>query len=76
MKFQILQDNLGNQTGVYVPIEEWNFIKLNYPDLESLDEELPDWEKSLIDSRLATIASQPERLKPISVLLELLKPKI
>ena len=45
-------------------------------DLESLDEELPDWEKSLIDSRLATIASQPERLKPISVLLELLKPKI
>ena len=45
-------------------------------DLESLDEELPDWEKSLIDRRLATIASQPERLKPISVLLELLQPKI
>ena len=45
-------------------------------DLESLNEELPDWEKSLIDRRLATIASQPERLKPITVLLELLKPKI
>ena len=45
-------------------------------DLESLDEELPDWKKNIIDSRLATIASQPERLKPISVLLELLQPKI
>lgn len=34
MKLQVLQDNLGNQTGVYVPIEDWNLIKNNYPDIE------------------------------------------
>jgi hypothetical protein len=76
MKLQILQDNLGNQTGVYMPIEDWNLLKQNYPDLETLDAELSDWEKELIDSRLEIIAKQPERLKPISLLLEQLKPKI
>jgi hypothetical protein len=76
MKLQVLQDNLGNQTGVYVPIEDWNLIKNNYPDIETLDQELPQWEKDLIDSRLETITKNPERLKPIESLFEELKRKI
>jgi hypothetical protein len=76
MKLQILQDNLGNQTGVYVPIEDWTLIKSNYPDIESLDKDIPHWEKDLIDNRLEAIAKNPERLKPIEGLLEELKRKI
>jgi hypothetical protein len=76
MKLQVLQDNFGNQTGVYVPMEDWTLIKNNYPDIENLEQDLPQWEKDLIDSRLEAIAINPERLKPIEGLLEELKRKI
>ena len=76
MKLQILHDNLGNQTGVYVPMEDWTLIKNNYPDIENLEDELPQWQKDLIDDRLETIAKNPELLKPIEGLLEELRRKI
>ncbi len=76
MKLQVLQDNFGNQTGVYVPMEDWNLIKDNYPDIETLEQELPQWEKDLIDGRLEAIAKNPERLQPIKNLFEELKRKI
>jgi hypothetical protein len=76
MKLQVLRDNFGNQTGVYVPMEDWNLIKNNYPDIENLEQDLPQWEKDLIDSRLEAIAKNPERLKPIESLFEELKRKI
>ncbi len=76
MKLQVLRDNFGNQTGVYVPIEDWTLIKNNYPDIENLEQDLPQWEKDLIDSRLEAIAKNPERLKPIEGLLKELKRKI
>jgi hypothetical protein len=76
MKLQVLQDNLGNQTGVYVPMEDWMLIKNNYPDIESIDQDLPLWEKETIDNRLVTIAKNPKRLRPISELIEGLNRKI
>jgi hypothetical protein len=76
MKLQVLQDNFGNPTGVYVPMEDWTLIKSNYPDIENLDQDLPQWEKDLIDSRLEAIAKNPDCLKPIEGLLEELKRKI
>ena len=76
MKLQILQDSKGNDSGVYVPMEDWVLIKNNYPDIETLEQELPQWEKDLIDSRLEGIAKNPERLKPIESLFEELKRKI
>ena len=76
MKLQVLHDNFGNQTGVYVSIEDWTLIKNNYPDIETLEQELPQWEKDLIDERLEAIAKNPERLQPIESLLEELKRKI
>lgn len=76
MKLQVLEDTAGNKTGVFVPMEDWNFIKKNYPDIESIDEEIPNWEKNLIDSRLEAISKNPERLRPISELFEELNRKI
>lgn len=76
MKLQILEDGLGNKTGVFVPIEDWNIIKNNYPDIETLDLDIQQWEKDLIDLRLNAIEKNPERLRPISKLLEELHKKI
>lgn len=76
MKLQVLQDNQGRPTGVFVPMEDWTLIKTNYPDVENLDTDIPQWEKEMIDSRLEAIAQNPERLKPISGLIEELRRKI
>ena len=76
MKLQVLQDNMGKPTGVFVPMEDWTLIKANYPDVENLDTDIPQWEKDMIDSRLEAIAQNPDHLKPISGLIEELRRKI
>lgn len=76
MRTQIIQDHNGLPTGVFIPIEDWDLIKSNYPDVEALDQKLPKWEKDLIDSRLNTIAENPEKLKPIETLYKELNRKI
>lgn len=37
MKLQIIQDSNGNATGVYIPINDWEKLKKQYRDLESLE---------------------------------------
>lgn len=76
MRTQIIQDHNGLPTGVFIPIEDWDLIKSNYPDVEALDQKLPKWEKDLIDSRLNAIAENPEKLKPIETLYKELNRKI
>jgi hypothetical protein len=75
MNLQILQDNFGNQTGVFVPIADWDLIKNNYPDIENLENDLPQWEKNLIDQRLDNYKKNPQNIKPFDELLKLKRKK-
>lgn len=63
MSLQFIHDNKGNTTGVFIPIEDWLTLKTKYADLEVEEttntEELPDWEKQLIDERLADYYKNP-----------------
>jgi hypothetical protein len=59
-----------------VPISDWNKIKAQYPYIEIADEDLPQWEKDLIDKRLDAISQNSENLQPIEILLEELRRKI
>lgn len=58
---QYTYDNNGNPIGVFIPITDWNRITEKYSDLE----ELPEWEKNLIDQRIDFIKKHPEQLIPI-----------
>ncbi len=73
MRLQVLQDGQGKTTGVFIPIEDWIILKRQYPDIESADGEVPQWEKDIIDGRLEAIAKNGERLKPGEDLLKILK---
>jgi len=73
MKPQVIKDSDGHDTGVFIPIQNWNKIKDNYPDIESADEDLPEWEKYIIDQRLDAIARNPERIKSDDGLLDALR---
>ena len=69
---QILKDQQGSPMGVFIPIKSWNNLILQYPDIETLDTDLPQWEKDFIDKRLDMIQRNPERLKPIEKLFNIL----
>ncbi|WP_396161227.1 addiction module component CHP02574 family protein [Flavobacterium sp.] len=76
MKTQIIQDHNGHPTGVFIPIEDWEIIKNEYPNIEASEKELEQWEKYIIDQRLMAIEKNPELLQPIDKLFQELKRKI
>lgn len=41
MGLQIIQDDKGKATGIYIPITEWAELKKQYKDLEMLEYEEP-----------------------------------
>lgn len=73
MKLQVIQDGQGKDTGVFIPMNDWKLIKHNYPDIEAIDNDLPTWERDLIDQRLEAIEKDPGRLRPGDELLNELK---
>ncbi len=43
MKLQVLHDSNGNNSGVYISPQEWTLIKQQYPDIEEISNDIPDW---------------------------------
>jgi hypothetical protein len=76
MKLQVLHDSEGNNSGVYIPLHEWTLIKQQYPDIEEISNDIPDWQKEILTSRLESIAKNPERIKPIQGLFAALNKKV
>jgi hypothetical protein len=70
LQTQILKDQQGTPMGVFIPIKAWERVKFQYPDIESPDSDLPQWEKEFIDRRLELAKHHPERLRPIETLFE------
>ena len=46
-------DNMGNPVGVFLPIEDWNAIT------QELRLDVPQWQKDMIDIRLAQYKNNP-----------------
>ena len=68
MRLQVVKDGKGKNTGVFIPIEDWDLIKINYPDIDNLDEDIPQWQKQLLDRRLEIISKTPGSIKSIDEL--------
>ena len=65
MKTQIIKDDNGRPTGVFIPIEQWERLKSMYPNIEKEDDDLPQWQKELLDLRLADI-NNPDKIENIA----------
>ena len=61
MTAQYTYDSNGEPLGVFIPINDWNQITEKYPDIE----DIPEWERNLIDQRLDFIKKHPDQLIPI-----------
>ncbi len=64
MALQFLHDNLGNTTGVFIPIEEWENLKSKYTDLKNVEgeSEVPLWQQQLVNDRLAEYHKNPSNV--------------
>jgi len=70
VSLQYISDNSGHPTAVIIPIEDWNEIRHKHPDIESIEGELPQWQKDLIDKNLKEIEDNPDCLRPIEELFD------
>lgn len=63
MSLQFIHDNQGNTTGVYIPIEEWQALKVKYSDLQDEEAEnssqLASWQKNILNERLEDYYKNP-----------------
>lgn len=71
MSTQIIQDHNGLPTGVFIPIEDWENLKRNYPNIEKVNEDLPQWQKDILDIRLADLNNN-EKIESIDELFKAL----
>ena len=76
MKPQIIQDHIRLPLGVFIPMKDWEVIKSQYPDIEEISNDIPEWQKEIINERLEIIAKNPERIKPIQGLFDALDKKV
>jgi len=72
MSFQFITDSSGKNTGVFIPIEQWNKLKSKFRDLEKEELDIPEWQKKELDKRLEHYTNDPEHaLNADSVLNDL-----
>jgi hypothetical protein len=55
MSLQVIHDNKGNATGVFIPITQWKQLKKQHKDLEVLEYEEPTKEQLLLELKQAVI---------------------
>jgi hypothetical protein len=53
MSLQVIHDNKGNATGVFIPMPQWKQLKKQHKDLEGLEYEAPTKAQLLIELKQA-----------------------
>ena len=66
MTVQYVSDSTGRTTAVLVQIDDWNNLKRVHPDVDTLEEELPEWQKELLDKRHAALQQNPHIVTPLA----------
>ncbi|MCK9453367.1 MAG: hypothetical protein M0Q90_16845 [Bacteroidales bacterium] len=59
MNLQYISDSEGQTTGVFIPIDEWNYLKSKYKEIEKEEISIPDWHKNLVRERLDEYNKKP-----------------
>lgn len=60
MKTQLIQDHNGKPTGVFITYRDWELIKKNFPNIEDIEDDIPQWHKDIIDQRLDDYYINPD----------------
>ena len=76
MKTQIIQDYKGLPIGVFIPIEDWENLKKHYPNLENINDELPQWQKDILDARLDDYYKNPTDVMDFDKMIDAIEKRL
>ena len=65
MNLQYISDSKGETTGVFIPINDWEYLKRKYKVIEREEKdtvEIPEWHKEIVLQRLKEYQSNPENV--------------
>lgn len=66
MSLQFIYDHNGNTTGVFIPIEDWQQLKLKYTELQMEEAKNPDqlasWQSQIVEDRLSEYYKKPKEV--------------
>lgn len=65
MNIQYISDNKGKITGVFIPIQDWKYLKIKYREIEQEEKqpfEQPLWQKKLTIQKLKEYDDNPENV--------------
>jgi hypothetical protein len=69
---QFIHDNKGNTTGVFIPIKEWQILKLKYTELQKEESsvELSDWQKNMLEDLLEDYNKNSSQVEDFDAMLK------
>jgi hypothetical protein len=65
MNLQYISDNKGKTTGVFIPINDWEYLKNKYKEIDQEEKhsfEVPDWHKEIVLQRLEEYRKDQDRV--------------
>ena len=65
MNLQYISDGKGETTGVFIPINDWEYLKRKYKVIEREEKdtvEIPEWHKEIVLQRLKEYHSNPQNV--------------
>ena len=62
MNLQFIADSTGKTTGVYIPINDWDKLKIRYEGIEQDEILIPEEHKRIVRQRIENSNKNPERL--------------
>jgi hypothetical protein len=60
MNLQFISDSTGKTTGVFIPIQEWNELKMKFKGIEQEEIDIPGWHINLVRKRLKDYENDPK----------------
>jgi len=62
MNLQYISDSKGKTTGVFIPIQEWNKLKVKYKGIEQENSNIPAWHEDVVRKRMEDYKQNPEQV--------------
>lgn len=61
MKLQYISDSNGQTAGVFIPIKDWNELKLKYKGIEQEEMSVPKWHVDVVRERIEGYLANPDQ---------------
>lgn len=61
MNLQFISDSKGQTTGVYIPINDWDALKLKYKGIEKEEFDFPSWQMDKVRERIEDYKNNPDQ---------------